>query len=211
VRDIVSHVIGSMDEAVHLRVLLRHVLAARRRYPSMNALDGTNGVQIDDRRNRSEQQLIDELVRLAPRAVRARRRVPGLVRRTKPPSGFAMPPDYTFGHVLDVVIVRDVWMHRIDIARACGREFTSIETDAEVVAQVVRDLARHWTGSALLLELTGARGGRWLIGEGEPVATARIDTAAYGRLLSGRMDELHLEIDGDQSVEQALRTARVAF
>ena len=211
VRDTVSHVIGLMDEAVRLRVMLRHIVTARRRYPTRNLLDGTNAVQIDDRRSRSESQLIDELIRLAPRAVRARRRLPGVLRRTKPPSGFAMPPDFTFGHMLDVVIVRDVWMHRIDISRACDRQFTPIESDAEVVAQVVRDLDASWAGPPLFLELTGRSGGRWHIGDGEPVATARADAVEYCRSLSGRAGEFDVDITGDPSVENLLRASRVAF
>ncbi len=209
VRDMVSHVVGLMDEAVRVRVMLRHIVTAKRRYPAMNLLDGTNAVQIDDRRQRTEAELLAEFIRLAPRAARARRRVPALIRRTKPPAGFAMPPGVTFGHVLDVVIARDIFMHRVDIARACGRDVVAVESDGEVVAQAVRDLDRGWAGPPLALDLLGA--GRWNLGEGEPVATARVEAVGFARLLSGRAGDLNFDIAGDREVEIALRKARVPF
>lgn len=209
VRDMVSHVVGLMDEAVRVRVMLRHIVTAKRRYPAANLLDGTNAVQIDDRRQHSEVELLAEFNRLAPRAVRARRRVPTPIRRTKPPAGFAMPSEVTFGHVLDVVLVRDIFMHRVDIARACGRDVVSIESDGEVIAQAVRDLDRRWAGPPLALDLLGA--GRWNLGEGVPVATARVEAVGFARVLSGRSGDLNFDITGDRAIETALRKARIPF
>jgi uncharacterized protein (TIGR03083 family) len=211
VRDIVAHVVGLSHEAVRPDVMIRHVILARRRYPALNLLDGTNAVQVDDRRNAPTGRLNADFGRLAPRAVRARRRTPELVRRVRPPSGFTLPSDLRFRDVIDVIVVRDAWMHRIDIARACGREVPSIEADTEVVAQVVRDLDRYWSGQPLILELTGPGGGRWRIGDGDPVATARLDAVAFCRSLSGRSGELGCEVHGDPDAERALRAARVVF
>jgi uncharacterized protein (TIGR03083 family) len=211
VRDVVAHVVGLSEEAVRPHVMIRHIILARRRYPALNLLDGTNAVQIDDRCNLTVDQLMADFARLAPRAVRARRRTPKLVRRVKPPAGFALPPDMRLRDVIDVVVVRDAWMHRIDIARACGRELPFIEADAEVVAQVIRDLDRCWRGHPLILDLVGPTGGRWRIGDGNPVATVRLDGVAFCRSLSGRSGELGCEVHGDPEVERALRAARVVF
>src|SRR6266540_2815533 len=43
-----------------------------------------------------------------------------------------------------------------------------------VVAQVIADLGWAWEGPPVLLELTGRAGGRWTLGQGAPVATARV-------------------------------------
>jgi uncharacterized protein (TIGR03083 family) len=215
VRDVVAHLCGLVEESVRLRVMVRHIRTARHRYPASNLLDGTNAVQLDDRRGAAPARLCAEFARLAPRAVRARKRTPALIRRLRPPAGFALPPDIVFGQVLDVILVRDAWMHRIDIARACGLEPPLIETDAEVVAQVIRDLDRHWSGPPITLELSGPVGGRWLLGEDEPVATARADAVDFCRSLSGRPGDFGCEVGGNPAgnleVQDALRAARVIF
>ena len=211
VRDVVAHLTGLLEESVRFRVMARHALTARRRYPTSNLLDGGNAVQLDDRRGATPAQLRAEFALLAPRAVRARRRLPAPIRRIRPPAGYTLPPDISFGHVLDVIVVRDALMHRVDIALACGREPQLIDTDAEVAAQVIRDLDRYWSGPPLVLELTGPAGGRWRLGEGEPVATARLDAIAYCRSLSGRPGALDCEVEGDQDVECALVAARIPF
>lgn len=211
IRDVVAHLVGLLEESVRFRVMVRHALTARRRYPTLNLLDGANAVQLDDRRGATPAQLRAEFARLAPRAVRARRRLPALIRRTRPPAGYSMPPDISYGQILDVIVVRDALMHRIDIARACGHEPQLVEADAEVVAQVIRDLDRYWSGPPLVLELTGPAGGRWGLGEGKPVATARLDAVAFCRSLSGRPGTVECEVMGDQEVKRALVAARVPF
>lgn len=211
VRDVVAHLVGLLEESVRFRVMARRALTARRRYPASNLLDGGNAVQLDDRRDATPDQLRAEFARLAPRAVRARRRLPAPVRRIRPPAGYTLPPDISLGQVLDVIVVRDALMHRIDIARACGRQPPFVEADAEVVAQVIRDLDRYWSGRPLVLELTGRAGGRWRLGTGEPVATARLDAVAFCRSLSGRPGALDCQVAGEQDVERALVAARVPF
>jgi uncharacterized protein (TIGR03083 family) len=211
VREIVAHLVGAMKENIRLRTMLRHAVVARRRFPERRLLDGVNAAQVADHEGWSGQRLARELARLGPRAVRARRRTPGFVRRIRPPSGFRLPPDVRFGEILDVVLVRDTWMHRIDIARACGRETPPARSDSGVVSLVIRDLDRYWSGPPMVLELTGACGGRWRIGAGEPVAVVRADAVECCRSLSGRGDELACEVSGDPAAAEALRAARVLF
>ena len=31
-----------------------------------------------------------------------------------------MPERWTFGYLIDVILTRDTWMHRVDLARAAG-------------------------------------------------------------------------------------------
>src|SRR6266511_3884638 len=83
-------------------------------------------------------------------------------------------PDDRLGYVLDVLGLRDLWMHRVDLARATGRPLALGAHDRVVVAQVIADLGWAWEGPPVLLELTGRAGGRWTLGLGAPVATARV-------------------------------------
>jgi uncharacterized protein (TIGR03083 family) len=209
VHDIAAHVTGAMDSGAHLRVLLRHVRAAKRAGLA-GTVDGLNAAQIADRRDYPPARILADLERLAPKAVRARRRAPSVLRRRAVP-GDDLPAGSTFGYLFDVIYSRDVWMHRIDIARATDRQVAACTSDGAVVEQVVRDLGRFWDGPPVLLDLTGPAGGSWLLGAGEPCAEVRTDAVEYLRLLSGRAAAPQLHLSGQQAARAALLAARVAF
>ena len=119
-----------------------------------NFVDGTNEAAIRTYRRLSTDQLLEVLRRDTPRAV-----PPGWS-RPLPLMGVASLPKYaTFGHLADVVLPRDSFMHRYDIGRATGVDVPRDPTDADVVAQVVRDLGLAWTGAASVLRLSGTGGG----------------------------------------------------
>jgi uncharacterized protein (TIGR03083 family) len=208
VRQVAAHVAGALDEGAHLRVMVRHNLAARRRGGSL--VDGLNAGQVADRAQRSGPEIADEIERLAPRAARKRRTAPGLM-RGRPAPGGVLRAGSTLGYLFDVIYQRDVWMHRVDVARATGRELRPASSDAEVVGQVIRDLALDWAGPAAVLELSGRGAGRWLIGSGEPVGTARTGSVEYLRLLADRPADPAITVAGDPALGEALRRARVAF
>jgi hypothetical protein len=77
--------------------------------------------------------------------------------------------------------VRDLWIHRVDLARTTGRPLMLGAHDREIVAQVIADLGRAWQGRPVLLELTGPAGDRWTLGQGAPVTTVRADAVDYLR------------------------------
>ena len=208
VRQIAAHVAGALDEGAHMRVMIRHSLGAKRRGGPF--VDGLNAGQVADRPHRSGPEIADEIERLAPKAARKRRTTPGLVRGRTAPGG-VLRPGSTMAYLMDVIYQRDVWMHRVDTARATGRALRPASSDAEVVGQVIRDLALDWPGPAAVLELTGPGAGRWLLGSGEPAGTARIDSVEYLRLLADRPADPAITVDGDPMVGEALRRARVAF
>lgn len=207
-REVAAHVTGAADEGAHLRVLLRHLRAARRAGGA--SVDRLNAAQLADRAHAPGQRLVAELARLAPKAVRARRRAPGVLRRRVVP-GDDLPAASTFAYLFDVIYSRDVFMHRVDVERACGRAVPAVPEDADVLAQVVRDLARFWTGPAVALQLTGPSGGAWLIGDGTPVAEVRVDAVEYLRLLSGRAAQPELQASGDPAARAPVLAARVVF
>jgi hypothetical protein len=53
-----------------------------------------------------------------------------------------VPLDY----LIDLIYTRDMWMHRLDICRATGREMVQTpQHDGRITTLVVRDLARKHT------------------------------------------------------------------
>ncbi|HMC68402.1 MAG TPA: hypothetical protein VKJ07_04540, partial [Mycobacteriales bacterium] len=117
------------------------------------------------------------------------RRTPGLVRaRTLPeqpiePTG-QITERWAMGYLVDVILTRDTWMHRSDIALAVGREM-SLTPDHDGV--IVADVAAEWAqrhGQPCSLTLTGPAGGSWTFGGGGP--SYELDAVEFCRILSGR-------------------------
>lgn len=210
VRDIVAHVAGAADEAVHLAVQGRHMLQAKTRDRKMALVDSLSKQQIADRAQSTNSEILDELAGLATSAPKARSRVPGPVRRMALPDPARQPGD-TMGYLLDVIYPRDVWMHRIDISRATGCEMSESGVEDVVVAQVVRDLQRAWSGVPFTLTLTGRGAGSWPIG-GNDGGVLAADSVDLCRLWSGRSDESSPSYAGpNPEVVDTLRATRLLF
>lgn len=212
VRDMVAHLAGAAEEAVRLRVQLRHLREARRRIGEADFVDVLNEQQLADREGQGGDELLAELTALAQRAPKARMKTPWFIRRRPLPSEAGGLPGDTMAYLLDVIYTRDIWMHRIDIARATGSPLAVSGVENDVVSQVVRDLDRGWGGAPFALTLTGPGGGRWLIGNAPDEETApsvELDTAAAARLWSGRSDETGLT--PDSAVATALVETRLLF
>lgn len=210
VRAVAAHVAGALEDGARLRVMVRHLWQARRRQPGTAQVDAINEAQVADRSGVPGPSIAAEIERLAPRAARARRRLPALVRSRRVGSD-DLPPGATLGYVFDVIYARDLWMHRVDVARATGGAMRATDGECEVVEQVVRDLARFWSGPAWVLELTGSTAGTWQVGTGEPVGSVRVDTVGYLRSLSGRPGEPALDVEGPARLVEQVRAARLSF
>ena len=91
---------------------------------------------------------------------------------------------WTLGYLIDTILTRDPWMHRIDISRATGQPLNlTAGHDDILVADVVNEwAARH--GKPCHLHLTGPAGGRWTFGAGGP--TLDLDAIDFCRTVSGR-------------------------
>ncbi len=75
-------------------------------------------------------------------------------------------------------------MHRVDTARATGREMAlTPEHDGRIIADVVAEWARRH-GEPFHLVLTGPAGGEYVVGEDGERLT--IDAVEFCRTLSGR-------------------------
>ena len=211
VRAMLGHVLGQYEESASPFLAMRRLRRSHRRYPDLTHLDAHNRLQIEELSALSPDEVVRRLRRVGPKAVRARRRIPKPMRRMNMARFFPEEPlvDTSFGYLVDVLSVRDTWMHRLEISRTTGRPFKMDDHDAEVVAVVMRDLAVEWTGPALVFDLTGPAGGRFPVGAGE--STVRVDALDYLWLLSGREGVPQLSIDGDESVRDAVLSARVVF
>jgi uncharacterized protein (TIGR03083 family) len=215
VHDVVAHMIGQAEGMARPDRMFRRILRARR-HGTAGLLDRQNQYQVQDRVNVPDQQLVTELQHWGDKAVRAARRIPAPPRRLMRLSLFfpeeaKLLPEDSFDYLLRVLMARDAWMHRLDIAAATSQALALDQHDGHVVGQVVRDLATFWTGQALFLELSGPAGGRWIVGGGCPVATVHDEAIAFMRRLSGRPTDTIASIDGDPTVGAALLATRIEF
>jgi uncharacterized protein (TIGR03083 family) len=183
VRAMTGHMLGMMQMVASLPELMRQQAAATRQAKRDGGLmiDALTALQVEKNAALAPAQIATEVRRLAPRAVRGRRRPPAFVRNR------AMEDDtdgwWTFGYLFDVILTRDPFMHRIDITRATGAPMTAT-ADHEGV--LVDDVVREWAerhGSPYSLELSGPAGGRWSAGEGEHLA---MDAFEFCRAVGGR-------------------------
>jgi Mycothiol maleylpyruvate isomerase N-terminal domain len=154
----------------------------RREISSPWLIDGVNEVQVRDRRHVAPAELIARLVAAAPGATRTRARLPRPVRAVP----VVFPPPIgrrSVAYLVDLVITRDVWMHRVDIARAAGTDLVlTPEHDGRIVADIVADWAATHVDQ-FLLELTGPAGGAFRRGRADPVTVEAVD---FVRIVSGR-------------------------
>ncbi len=185
VRAIAGHTTGMALMATGLKETLRQSVVAKRR--GGVPLDALTALQVEEHADLTTRELLDRFAAIGPRAARGRRRAPALVRRMKVPD----PQDvagrierWTNGYLIDTILTRDPWMHRMDICRATGRApVLTPDHDGLLVADVVEEWTeRH--GRPYRLHLTGAAGGSFSQGDGGPELT--LDAVDFCRLLSGR-------------------------
>lgn len=212
VRDIAAHVMGNAEITLDPDLMERRFQEGTARYPELYRLDALNEMAVDAGRDRQATELAGEFSRVWHRAVEALPDIPGSARGQTFDTGYPGVPPIRLGYVVDVILVRDLWMHRVDICRATGRSFENHEHDRPVVEQALRDLDDGWTEPSLVLDLTGAVVGDWQLGADGAVATVQVDAVDLMRNLSGRTDpEPELIVRGDTSVRDAVRAARVPF
>jgi hypothetical protein len=69
-----------------------------------------------------------------------------------------------------------------------------------------------WSGTPVVLTLTGQGGGTYRLGQGEPIATVSTDAVGYMRTLSGRDDQPTVVLlHGDPAGAEAVATCRMPF
>jgi uncharacterized protein (TIGR03083 family) len=188
VRQLVAHIAGQANLFSTPVEVMRQMRAAQaRQQPGQAEVDALTAFQVEERKHRGPEELRAELHRVGPRGAKGRRRVPGFIRRRRLPGEEifnGMSETWSVGYVTDVILTRDPWMHRLDLARATGRDpVLTADHDGVIVADVVAEWARRH-GRPYRLELTGPTGGSWSSGTaGEEIV---MDAADFCRVISGR-------------------------
>lgn len=122
-------------------------------------VDGANAVQVMERAGDTIRDLIVRYERAIPGALRWRRRLAWIPVSMDDDGG-----RFTMGELFRVILTRDTWMHRVDIARATSRELVlTPDHDGRIVEDCVVDWAsKHHRDYDLVL--TGPAGGRFHAG-----------------------------------------------
>jgi len=186
VRAVATHVLGSAEAAASMRVNIAQKKAAG---PVMAELgfdhivDAVNEVQVRERADLAPAQVVEAWADVVPRAIRGRRRFPRILRPL--PIRFPEPTGKrTLAYLWDIAFTRQTWMHRIDIARATGRQpVLTAGHDGRLLADIVADWATTH-GQPFTLHLTGPAGGRFINGDGS--GELEIDTVEWIWTVSGR-------------------------
>lgn len=184
VRAMAGHMLGMVQMIASWPEMMRQqVVSARRaKRDGLVAIDALTAMQVEENAQLSTSDLIGQIRRLAPKAVKNRRRAPGVVRKQVMEEGDEW---WSMGYLFDVILTRDPFLHRVDIAHATGLPMTAT-ADHEGV--LIDDVVAEWAGrhgSDYDLELTGPAGGRWQRGDGTGEHLV-MDAFEFCRALSGR-------------------------
>ena len=144
VRAMAAHVVGMAEMAASLRETVRQNIAATR---AGGGIDELTGLQVREHAHLSPAELVDRLAAVAPRAARGRRRTPAPLRWLPLPEKQVVGDTeewWSVGYLVDVILTRDPWMHRADVARATGGGLVlTPEHDGVLVDDVVREWAQR--------------------------------------------------------------------
>ena len=208
VRDIVAHLLGWAEfftSAAEFRHQSRALIPGKKDFPTTT--DAQNELQVRDRRDLSPRDLRAALENALPRFLSFRLRA-GRVARIVPFYAGIIGPS-TVGFLMISIFSRDMFMHRVDISRATGRELELGEWDRRLVADVTRHWGRRTKADARLL-LSGDAGGDFVLGAG---ARARVSGNAleFCRVLTGRADPGVMQVVGDKAAARTWLATRVPF
>jgi uncharacterized protein (TIGR03083 family) len=184
VRAMAGHMLGMMQMIASVPEMIRQQLAAKRRAKRDGRvmIDALTALQVEKNANLTTDELTQQVRRLAPKAIKARRRAPGVIRKQTMPD---QDEWWTMGYLFDVILTRDPFLHRLDIARATTIPMTAT---AEHEGTIIDDVVDEWAsrhGAVYDLELTGPAGGHWQHGNGSS-EHINMDAFDFCRALSGR-------------------------
>jgi uncharacterized protein (TIGR03083 family) len=185
VRALTGHVVGMAKAFTGVRELARQMRISKKEAGDGPEIDALTALQVREHAELSADELVARYAEIGPRSARKRGRFPGIMRRQKIDETVGgIPEKWRIGYLLDVILTRDTWMHRVDVARATGREMVlTPDHDGRIVADAVAEWARRH-GKAFTLVLTGPAGGTFMHGDGGEEIT--LDAVELCRTLSGR-------------------------
>jgi uncharacterized protein (TIGR03083 family) len=185
VRALVGHVVGMTEMSASVPEQLKQMRAAGK--AGGEFIDALTALQVSKHVGDSTEQLVARFAAVAPKAAKGRGRTPGFLRgRTMPmlQTVGSSKEAWTFGYLIDVILTRDPWMHRVDLARAAGLD---VELTGEHDGVLVSDIVKEWAGrhgQPCTVQLSGEAGGRWAFGSGGTEVSG--DAVDFCRGLSGR-------------------------
>ena len=190
VQAMVAHVIGMAEMSASMPETVRQMRGAKKAGGLF--IDALTDLQMRKHVHRSPADLVALSAKVGPKAARGRRRTPKFVRNRSMgqqpvESTGTVTEAWTMGFLTDVVLTRDTWMHRSDIALAVGRDMVlTPDHDGVIVADIVAEWAqRH--GQPCSLTLTGPAGGSWSWGSPSDTAPSyELDAVEFCRILCGR-------------------------
>lgn len=194
VRRMYLHVLGACEGAASMVENARQMLRARRHQKANGGpLEaGLSAVQVHDRQTITAPALLERLRGVAPRTIRKRTSLPGLLRRAvRFKVDGPVVEKWSVGYLVDTIYLRDLWMHRIDASRAAG---VNLELSADHDGVIVDDIVAEWArrhGHPMRLTLTGVAGGTYVAkpdGAVDPVDVGEFDAVEFCRMLAGRSD-----------------------
>lgn len=188
VRAMAGHSVGMMADFTSFRSLMRRMRAATKASKKSGQvfIDVMTAMQVADHAGLSSAELIARAEDVGPKAARWRNKAPALFRRMPMKEEVGGKTEtWRMGYLLDTILTRDPWMHRVDISRATGRDLVlTPDHDGRIVADVVAEWARRH-GQPFTLTLTGPAGGVFVGGDGSGEHIT-IDAVEFCRTLSGR-------------------------
>jgi uncharacterized protein (TIGR03083 family) len=189
VRGVTCHVIGlaemvaSIKEAGHQVKLGKPIFKEK---GGVHWIDGANEVQVRERYDLTDAELRERWEKASTKALRRRSKLPKIIRNRRllemPPPVGKVPISY----LSDIGLTRDVWMHRVDISVALGRE---MDIDAAHDGRLISDMVAEWArthNEPFTMTLTGPAGGVFLSGNGGE--TIELDAVDFCRIISGRAE-----------------------
>lgn len=183
VRAMAAHLLGMADMAASPWESRRQVREATKRGGLF--IDALTALQVEERADLDPAHIVVQYERAGARAAKGRRRIPALLRRRRLPAAQTDGIEaWTLGYLVDVILTRDPWMHRMDIAAVTSR---APELTADHDGVLVNDVVREWAsrhGQPASLTLTGPSGGSWTFGQGGP--ELQYDAVEFCRHVGGR-------------------------
>jgi uncharacterized protein (TIGR03083 family) len=186
VKALLSHVLGAMEGNRRLREFVRQYLVANKaaKRSGRPMIDEMTAAQVRAHAACTPAELRRRLHEAAAPAVRGRTRIPGLLRKVPIDPGAPFDGTWTLAYLVDTIMNRDYWMHRVDLSRATGSDLVlTAEHDGRIVADVVAEWARlHAQPFTLVLD--GPAGGTYV--QGDQGVRLQMDAVEFCRALSGR-------------------------
>jgi uncharacterized protein (TIGR03083 family) len=186
VRALAGHVLGGAEGFSSVGNLVHLMRAAKKEAGKGSFVDGMTAVQVRERADLLTPQLLERMAKAGPLSARFRSRMPAPFRAMSMKQELlsGATEKWKMAYLLDVILTRDTWMHRVDLTRATGREMVlNPEHDGRIVADAVAEWARRH-GQPFTLVLTGPAGGTFVSGSGGE--TFSLDAVDMCRNMSGR-------------------------